>query len=372
MDNRNVICQLKEFRAAHGLSAAELAKTAGVTRQTIYAIEDGSFVPNTAIALRLARALDATVEEIFSIGDTDSEIATVKADLLAADARETAPDSLVRLCRVHERVVAVPVSSVPAYLPMADGVIAAASRHSVSVRTPANLPQSGKRLILAGCDPALSLLADLLAASGIEIVAVPCSSRLALEWLKQGRVHAAGSHLLDHASGEYNVPIVNRLFRKGAVRLATFASWEEGLAMRRGNPKAIHSIGDLSRKDVAIVNREKGSGSRDLLDKGLRRAGVAASGVRGYSNLATGHLPAAYAVATGAADCCIINRSAARCFGLDFLPLAVERFDISFAKASLDLPAAQAVLDVLNRSSLRKKLHAIAGYDTGHTGDVLV
>ncbi|MGH9582413.1 MAG: substrate-binding domain-containing protein [Bryobacteraceae bacterium] len=367
-----MICHLKEVREGRGISAAELAGSAGIRRQTVYAIEAGSFSPNTAIALRLARVLDVAVEEIFSIGDADPDIVTVKASLLVPDAREAGDNSLVRLCRVRERIVAVPALSGPAYLPAADGVIAARSGATASIQIPANLPESGKRLLLAGCDPALSVLTDLLASAGIEIVAVPCSSRRALAWLKQGRVHAAGLHLLDHASGKYNVPIVNRLFRKGAVRVVTFASWEEGLVVPRGNPKAIRSLADLGRKDVAIVNREKGSGSRDLLDRGLRRTGLTALAVRGYLDLASGHLPAASAVASGAADCCIASRSAARCYGLDFFPLAVERFDLAFAKESLELPAARAVLDLLNRAVLRKKLQAIAGYDTHRTGEVLI
>jgi molybdate-binding protein len=212
------------------------------------------------------------------------------------------------------------------------------------------------------------VLAELLAGARIEMIAIPCSSRRALEWLKEGRVHAAGTH----ASGEYNVPIIKRLFRKGAVRAVTFASWEEGLVVRRGNPKAIRSLADLGRKNIAIVNRESGSGSRDLLDKGLRKAGITPRAVSGYGNLASGHLAAAHEIATGTADCCIASRSAARYYGLDFVPLNFERFDLVFAKAFLESPAARVVLDLLNRAELRKKLQAIAGYDTKHTGEILI
>jgi molybdate-binding protein len=120
------------------------------------------------------------------------------------------------------------------------------------------------------------------------------------------------------------------------------------------------------------MNREKGSGSRDLLDTGLRQFGIEAENVRGYDAIAYSHLAAAFTVASGAADCCIAPRSAARCFGLGFIPLAAERFDLALAQASLNLPATRALLDTLNRSHLQKKLHSIAGYDTSHTGDVLI
>ncbi|MBV9406128.1 MAG: hypothetical protein JO211_12355, partial [Acidobacteriaceae bacterium] len=94
--------------------------------------------------------------------------------------------------------------------------------------------------------------------------------------------------------------------------------------------------------------------------------------VKGYGSIAEGHFVAVYAVASGVADCCIAPRAAARCFGLDFVPLALERFDLSFSPESLELPACKALLDVLNRSALRKRLECIAGYDTGHTGEVLM
>jgi molybdopterin molybdotransferase/putative molybdopterin biosynthesis protein len=363
--------RLQQLRKTRGIAAAELARRVGVSRQTIYAIEDGSFVPNTTIALHLAQALDVRVEDIFVL-DSQSAPETLDTELLTANPQAMQEGQLVRLCRVNERLIAIPVPSVPAYLPAADGIIEVKSNAKVSVRPAIDIPEDGKRLLVAGCDPALSLLAELLESSGIEMIGVPCSSRRALEWLKQNRVHAAGSHLLDAATGDYNIPIVKRLFPKDDIRVVTFAVWEQGLVLGRGNPKQIRDIADLANGPVTLVNREKGSGSRDLLDKGLLKAGIAAKRIAGYENLTYGHLAAAYAVANGTADCCIATRSAARCFGLDFIPLAVERFDLSFSKASLELPSTKALLDLLNRSSLKRKLEAIAGYDTAHTGEVLM
>jgi putative molybdopterin biosynthesis protein len=360
---------LENVRTARGLSAAELAKRVEVSRQTIYAIEDGAFVPNTAVALRLARVLDVSVEEIFAL-DKPNETRVVDAELLAGS--EFGEGRLVRLCTVNERLIAVPVPGFPTYLPAADGTISGKLGSRVSVQPAVDLPLRGKRLLLAGCDPALSLLAEALEYSGIEMIGVPCSSRRALEYLKQGRVHAAGSHLRDSATGDYNVPLINKLFPGGGIRIVTFAVWEQGLVLSRGNPKNIRNIPDLADKRAILMNREKGSGSRDLLDKGLRKAGITAKTLAGYDNRANGHLSAAYAVATGNADCCVATRSAARRFGLDFIPLAVERFDLTFSKESLELPAAKALLDLLNRATLKRKLETIAGYDTAHTGDVLV
>lgn len=361
--------RLQEIRKKRGISAADLARRIGVSRQTIYAIEDGSFVPNTAVSLQLSRALDAAVEEIFFIAEEQAS-EPIRADLLSGDRADKG--QLVSVCRVNERLVAVPISFLPAYLPPADGIIESRTKRNVSIKSPVGLPEDGKRLLLAGCDPALSLLNDALHSSEIEIISVPCSSRCALEWLKQGRVHAAGSHLLDRATGDYNLPVIRRLLPNSSIRVVTFAVWEEGLVLRRGNPKSVRSLADLAGEGVTLMNREKGSGARDLLDTGLRRFGIESDQVKGYNSIAHGHLAAAYAVATGAADCCIAPRSASLCFGLDFIPLAVERFDLTFTRASLELPAAKALLDVLNRSQLRKKLQCIGGYDTAHTGEVLL
>ena len=360
---------LQGIRKRRGISAADLARRVGVSRQTIYAIEDGTFVPNTTVSLQLSRELDVKVEEIFSISDEPLP-GSISADLLPiVQVNEGQP---VRLCRMKQRLIAVPTTFLPAYLPLADAIIDSRKKLSVRVKAPVALPEDGTRLLLAGCDPALSLLHDALHTPGIEIISVPAASRLALQWLKQGRVHAAGSHLLDRASGNYNLPIIRRLLPKASVRVITFAIWEQGLVVRRGNPKAIRSVADLAGNHLKIVNREKGSGSRDLLDSNLRELGIPFKQVNGYDSIAPGHLAAAYAVAAGDADCCIAPRSAARCFGLEFVPLAEERFDLSFTRASLESAAARALLDVLQRSHFRKKLESIAGYDTAHTGEVLI
>ncbi len=361
---------LGELRKARGLSVAELASTVGVSRQTIYAIEEGGFVPNTAVALRLAEFLGVTIEQIFSL-DRAMLAPTLEAELLDPKRDSIEEGQMARLCRVHRRMIAVSVPSFPAYLPIADGIVSKKLGSRVAI-TSALPPAPGDGpLLLAGCDPALSLLSEVLNRSGMEVVGVPRSSRRALELLKGNRVHAAGSHLLDAATGTYNVPIVQRLFPRNSVAMVTFAIWEQGLVLRRGNPKNLRDIPDLAHRGVTLINREKGSGSRNLLDKALRKAGIETKNISGYDNEAKGHLAAAYSVATGGADCCIATQSAARCFGLSFQPLAVERFDLFFSRATLELPVAKALLDLLNRASFKRKLENIAGYDTAHTGQVL-
>jgi putative molybdopterin biosynthesis protein len=361
--------RLVELRKSRGIAATDLARRAGIGRQTIYAIEAGTYVPNTAVALHLARELEVSVEELFTLA-AEAEPAgdSLPATVLSAGAPLAGQP--VRLCKAGSRWVGVPVSAVPYYLPEADGVVRevhGAGTASLTVFAPDEVPQ--KRLVIAGCDPAMGLLAPLAArAGGVEIVCAPASSKLALGWLRDGLVSIAGSHLEDAKTGEFNLPFVHREFPGEDLCVVTFARWEEGLVVRHGNPKGVRTVEDLARKNVAFVNREPGSGSRALLDKLLKKAGIGTDQVRGYARVAYGHLVAASMVASGAADACLATRCAAQSFGLDFEPLHSERYDLVMRKCTADLPAVQAFLDLLQRATLRRKLQALAGYDTSQTG----
>src|SRR5262249_13939036 len=147
--------------------------------------------------------------------------------------------------------------------------------------------------------------------------------------------------------------------------------WEEGFVVASGNPKRIQKVEDLTRK-VRFVNRDPGSGSRALLDRLLDAAGMTAEQVSGYDRVVYGHLAAAYSVLSHDADACLATRSAAQTFGLDFVPLHSERYDLVLRKRTTGFPAIQAFLDVLQRASLRRKLEVLAGYDTSETGAVVV
>jgi molybdate-binding protein len=204
--------------------------------------------------------------------------------------------------------------------------------------------------------------------AGVELVVAQRNSSQALALLKQGVVHVAGTHLRDQASGESNLPAIHRLFARNSVAVVSLAVWEEGLVLPPGNPKSIRSVADFARRDITIVNRETGAGSRLLLDAHLDRLGLAGEKVRGYDRLAAGHLPAAWQVRTGDADCCIATRAAARVFGLDFIPLATERYDLAIRRPHLDYPPVAALLDTLNRASFRRELEGLGGYDTSAAG----
>lgn len=345
--------RLAEIRQQRGIAAAELARQAGVSRQTIYAMEAGSYVPNTAVALRLARILEVSVEELFSLEAAEPPAPrTVKAEMVGP-----APwfaGSPVELCRVGNRLVGVPSVPAPWQLPAADGLLTNPARSTVQL---IHENAGENRLLVAGCDPAAGVLARHLLRAGVTMVTAPVNSSEALRLLKQKLVHVAGTHLGEGAPAQRGVHVF------------AFAVWEEGIVVARGNPREIRGAADLARAGIRLVNREKGSGSRQLLDRLLKEAAIAPTSVTGYQDdPAAGHLAAAWRVYSGISDCCLATRSAARAFGLDFVPLTRERYDLVIRQEFLGMAATERLLDVLTQAAFRRELDALCGYDTRETG----
>lgn len=365
--------RLGEIRKSRGIGASDLARRVRVSRQTIYAIELGTYVPNTEVALNLARELEVTVDELFLLQTGPQKASEpLAAEVLSAE--PAVKGQPVRVCQIGSRWVSVPVSASPYYMPEADGIIRQTGRASgrASLVVFAKDEAAQKRLVLAGCDPATGLLSRMVERiSGVEIVSAAASSKLALTWLSEGKVHIAGSHLEDAKTGEFNLPYLRKQFPEEDFSVVTFARWEEGFVVALGNPKRVRKVEDLARKNVRFVNREPGSGSRGLLDKLLAKAGLDGGKIQGYHRIAHGHLAAAYCVLSREADACLATRSAAQTFGLAFVPLHSERYDLVMRKRTADLPAVKAFLDVLQRAALRRKLEVLAGYDTSQTGTVL-
>ncbi len=372
-----VRCSLTQLRRQRGISAARLADAVGIRRQTVYAIEADSYLPNTSVALKLAQELGVNVEELFSLEeDARAPLRTEEVRLLPGTGAAQ-PGQALQLCKVDGRLIAASPELGTWGLPQADAVLLGPIRNL----TRAGRAQAGifeedwkrtDRLLIAGCDPAASVLAHHLQRQGVELVIAYQNSSRALDLLKDGVIHIAGTHLLDEKTGESNLPKINRMFGKDSVAVIAFAMWEEGIVVRAGNPKSVRSVADFARRDLAIINREAGAGCRLLLDSFLRRLGIAAKSVKGYDRIALGHLPAARRVQSGDADCCISTRAAARVFGLDFIPLATKRYDLVVRKTHLKLPQVQMLFETLGRAALRRKLEGFAGYDMKAAGDRLM
>jgi molybdate-binding protein len=245
---------------------------------------------------------------------------------------------------------------------------------------PAQLAQS---LLIAGCDPTISLWARAAERwhPGLRIDYLWANSTQALGALGRGEVHAAGTHLFDPATGESNLPFVRRLLPDLPVILVNLGTWAEGLLLAPGNPKRIRRIADLVRADVQIINREVGSGARHLLDTALSIApgpgittgehGQPALPIRGYEQLRYDHQGVAQAVASGEADAGVSNSPVAAAWGLDFLPLHSVRYDLVIPKAYLTERPVQALLATLSNRWVRAQLEALGGFDTSQTGEIV-
>src|SRR5215471_2525748 len=287
--------RLGQIRKSRGVGASDLARRVNVSRQTIYAIEAGTYVPNTEVALHLARELEVTVDELFALQEgSRTSPESLAAEVLSASAPEKGQP--VRICQLGSRWIGVPVTASPYYMPEADGIIKRTGRGNgrADLVVFAKEEAAQKRLVLAGCDPATSLLSRMVEKiSGVEVVAAAASSKLALSWLREGKVHIAGSHLEDPKTGEFNLPFIKSEFPNEDFMVVTFARWEEGFVVKPGNPKNIRKPEDLGKRNVRFANREPGSGSRALLDQYLEKTGVDAHKIQGYDRIAYGHLAAA-------------------------------------------------------------------------------
>lgn len=372
MEVRNHLAALRQKR---GLSAAHLAAAVGVSRQSIYAMEAGSYVPNTAIALKLAHILGVRVEDIFLLHETSTTPPSVEAELLPLppDGRKVLRGQPLHLCDVHGRLVAVPSESDSWSLPAADAVAVTDASSDDRVQAEILGEDKGieKRLLLAGCDPSAPVLGRYLQKHGVDLVVVYQNSSQSVELLKQGVIHLAGTHIAEGDKGASELAAMRKSFGRQPIEIIRYALWEEGIVVREGNPKNIQSIEDLTRKNVKIVNREAGAGCRLLLDSQLKRFGISHKSIRGYDQVELGHLPAARRVQEGEADCCISTRATARVLGLDFVPLVSKWYDLVLFKPTLELPSVQLLIQVLSQSAFRRELEGLWGYDMRSAGALL-
>jgi putative molybdopterin biosynthesis protein len=189
--------------------------------------------------------------------------------------------------------------------------------------------------------------------------------------LKNAEAHLAGSHLLDEETGEYNVSYVNRLLAGQEVFIVNLVYREQGLIVSKGNPKGIAGLADLGREDVVFINRQRGAGTRVLLDFKLKELRLAPGQIRGYDRAAFTHLAVAAAVAGGAADAGLGILTAARALDLDFVSVARERYDLIIPRVYYEGPLLEPLLILLQDPSFKTEVEGLGGYDTCHMGQVM-
>jgi len=291
----------------------------------------------------------------------------------------------VRLGAVGGRLVAVPLArgaGLVTSLVRADGMVripalseglAQGEEVECTLLTP-DLFSELTALITGSHDLSLDILDSLLRrmAPGMRVASTHVGSQAGLGALRDGYCHAAGTHLLDPETGEYNLAYVRRLFKPGEVSLVTVALRQQGLMVAPGNPLRLATWADLARPGLRLINRQRGAGTRVLLDHELRRAGVDSARIEGYRREVYTHLAVAAAVRSGAADVGIGIAAAAQALGLGFVPLAMERYELAVMSKSLDEEPLASLIEVLRTQDFRRALTDLGGYDVAETGAVRV
>lgn len=349
-------------REALGLSQVALAERARLSRQSIGAIESGRSLPAVDVALRLARALECRVEDLFGEPASPAHI--------EAEAEGSHASGRTALARVADRWIAYRLDEDGVRM-AADGLAAGAASGAarVSVEPLRSTAELLDNVVMLGCAAGLGLLADRLnsRAGPGRFLWFSRSSVASLQALADRRAHLAGVHLVDARTGEANVADVRRLAGAQPLVLVTLARWEAGLVARAGDASPLQRAADLARPGLRLVGREAGAGAQRLLERTARAQGLTAAATRHPHLKVSSHLDVARAVAMGAADTGVATRDAALAFGLRFIPLAEERYDLALPRAALNDARLVRLLDVLVSGALRRELEAL-GYDTRPTG----
>ncbi len=318
------------------------------------------------------------------LGRSPDEPDTLPAVLTRKVHSSAGDDEYLRVSvgRVGERVVATPLSrgaGVITSLVRADGIVlipAGVQGHSagetVSVRlyrTPAEIDRS--IVVLGSHDMTIDLMAQFLAPLGRRLISGNVGSLGGLHALSRQEAHLAGSHLLDPETGEYNLAYIRRYLPDVPVVVVALVGREQGLITAPGNPMGIRGIEDLDRPEVSFVNRQRGAGTRLLLDYHLDRLGLPAESVLGYEREEFTHLAVASAVASGSAACGLGIRAAAQALDLGFVPLFHERYDLVIPRQHAESPLLAPLLSLLKDDRFRESVAAMPGYDVTPMGNVI-
>ena len=222
-------------------------------------------------------------------------------------------------------------------------------------------------------DLTLDILANLLGKfyPPISFSSHPVGSLEGILAIKNGICHMAGLHLLDPETGEYNFPYLHHYLKGIAVRVIHLVYREQGLIVQRGNPKRIKGLEDLLRKDITFINRQKGSGTRILLDHTLKALLFEPSQIQGYEKEEYTHMAVASTVASGIADAGLGILPAARAMDLDFIPIEKERYDLVIPSIYFEDEKIQRVIETIRSNEFKKVVLQMGGYDVSRTGEEL-
>jgi putative molybdopterin biosynthesis protein len=318
------------------------------------------------------------------LGRAPAQPVEVEAALTRKITSPAGDDDYVRVVagRVGGRLLAAPLprgAGVISSLARADGIVVIPrgtqgleAGKLVRVRLYRSPGELERTLLAIGShDLTLDLLAQHLARRGRRLVSSNVGSLGGLAALRRGEAHLAGSHLLDPQSGEYNTRAIEQYLAGVPVTLVDWVGRTQGLLVRRGNPQTIGGLADLSRPDVRFVNRQRGAGTRVLLDYHLERLGIQAEQVRGYEHEEFTHLAVAAAVASGRADCGLGVMAAAAALELDFVPLFAERYQLVIPSVYYESELLAPLRDLMMDDAFRAAVERLPGYDISRMGAIV-
>ena len=319
------------------------------------------------------------------LGRRPHESPVVTAHLTRKVTSPGGDDDFMRVAvgKVGDKILAAPLArgaGVITSLVHADGLVllprgvqGAEAGEQVTVHLYRSMVDLDRTLFCIGShDMTLDLLAQFLACQDRRLVSANVGSLGGLIALQRGEAHIAGSHLLDPQTGEYNILYIHQYLAGIPIRLVALVGREQGLLVQRTNPKNIRQLDDLTRSEITFVNRQRGAGTRVLLDYQLSLEGISNTLIRGYNQEEYTHLGVAAAVASGRADCGLGIAAAAQALDLDFIPLFQERYDLVIPQVYVDSELLAPLFMVIADPAFRQAVALMPGYDTSIMGQVIV
>ena len=387
-------------RPGHPVILGMVKKELGIRNE-----DTGNLIPNSSSLIPIigvpgypvsaALTVDIFVESVIAkwLGRRPHELPTEMATLTRKLVSPAGDDDYVRVAvgKVGGKLLAAPLSrgaGVITSLVQADGLALLPSGvqgmdagEQVKVHLYRSKAEIERTIFCIGShDMTLDLMAQVLAGYDRRLASANVGSQGGLVALRRGEAHIAGSHLLDPATGEYNISYIRQYMPNIPVKVIALVGRDQGLIVKKGNPKGVKSLGDLAssqsrtepNRSVQFVNRQRGAGTRVLLDYHLNLMGIPSDSILGYTQEEYTHLGVAAAVASGRADCGLGIAAAAQALDLDFVPLFQERYDLVIPKEHAENNLLSPLFELIAGADFRNSVSKLTGYDVSVMGRIIL
>jgi len=228
-------------------------------------------------------------------------------------------------------------------------------------------------VVIGSHDPLLDELADMMHVenSDVYMSSAHVGSMGGIMAVRRGEAHAAGCHLLDTATGTYNLAFMKKYFPKGGVKLIRCVGRQQGMMVAKGNPLNIQKFSDIAREGIRYVNRQKGSGTRILTDYLCKQENLETTSIYGYDREELTHTSVAAQIVSGSADAGMGIYSAAKLYDLDFIPVCIEEYDLIIPDHAWNTPQVQQMIETMKSEAFKEKILALGGYTVENPGEII-